>query len=94
MTTVVLNTVTRKVEVFSSARDVQARAEIAAHKAAADPHPQYLADADLADVALSGDAGDLASGTVPDARMPNWTGYSVASRTALQAAPFHPPSTG
>jgi hypothetical protein len=41
MTTVVLNTVTRKVEVFSSARDVQARAEIADHKAAADPHPQY-----------------------------------------------------
>jgi hypothetical protein len=86
MTTVVLNTVTRKVEVFSSARDVQARAEIAAHKAAADPHPQYLADADLADVALSGDAGDLNSGTVPDARMPNWTGYNVASRAALEAA--------
>jgi hypothetical protein len=86
MTTVVLNTVTRKVEVFSSARDVHARAEIADHKAAADPHPQYLADADLAEVALSGDAGDLASGTVPDARMPNWTGYNVASRTALEAA--------
>jgi hypothetical protein len=86
MTTVVLNTVTRKVEVFSSARDVQARAEIADHKAAADPHPQYLADADLAEVALSGDAGDLIAGTVPDARMPSWTGYIVASRTALQAA--------
>jgi hypothetical protein len=86
MTTVVLNTVTRKVEVFSSARDVLARAEIADHKAAANPHPQYLADADLAEVALSGDAGDLTAGTVPDARMPNWTGYSVASRTALQAA--------
>lgn len=86
MTTVVLNTVTRKVEVFSSARDVLARAEIADHKAAADPHPQYLADADLAEVALSGDAGDLASGTVPDARMPNWTGYNLASRTALEAA--------
>jgi hypothetical protein len=86
MTTVVLNTVTRKVEVFSSARDVQARAEIADHKAAADPHPQYLADADLADIALSGDAGDLTAGTVPDARMPNWTGYNLASRTALEAA--------
>lgn len=86
MTTVVLNTVTRKVEVFSSARDVHARAEIADHKAAANPHPQYLADADLAEVALSGDASDLASGTVPDARMPNWTGYNLASRTALEAA--------
>lgn len=86
MTTVVLNTVTRKVEVFSSARDVQARAEIADHKAAADPHPQYLADADIADVALSGDASDLTAGTVPDARMPNWTGYNLASRTALEAA--------
>jgi hypothetical protein len=43
MTTVVLNTTTRKVEVFSSARDVQARAEIAA----------------LADVARSGDAADV-----------------------------------
>jgi hypothetical protein len=86
MTTVVLNTVTRKVEVFSSARDVQARAEIADHKAAADPHPQYLADADLAEVALSGDAGDLIAGTVPDARMPNWTGYTLASKTALEAA--------
>lgn len=86
MTTVVLNTVTRKVEVFSSARDVQARTEIADHKAAVDPHPQYLADADIAEVALSGDAGDLTAGTVPDARMPNWTGYSRASRTALEAA--------
>jgi hypothetical protein len=86
MTTVVLNTVTRKIEVFSSARDVQARAEIADHKAAADPHPQYIADADAADIALSGDAGDLISGTVPDARMPNWTGYNLASRAALAAA--------
>ena len=86
MTSVVLNTVTRKLEVFSSARDVQARAEIANHKAAANPHPQYLAGAEAADIALSGDAGDLTAGTVPDARMPGWTGYNLASRAALEAA--------
>lgn len=59
MTTVVLNTTTRKVEVFSSARDVQARADIADHQAAANPHPQYLGQADAADVATSGNAADV-----------------------------------
>jgi hypothetical protein len=86
MTTVVLNTTTKTVEVFSSARDVQARTEIADHKAAADPHPQYLAEAEAADIATSGSAADLITGIVPDGRMPGWTGYTAASKAALEAA--------
>ncbi|MFW6028314.1 MAG: hypothetical protein ACOC9Q_02185 [bacterium] len=86
MTTVVLNTTTKEIEVFSSARDVQARTEIADHKAAADPHPQYLAEVDAADIATSGSAGDLVTGTVPDDRMPVWTGYTAASKATLETA--------
>ena len=85
MTTVQLNTVTRRLEVFSSARDVQARAEIADHKAAADPHPQYLGPSNVAAIATSGDAGDLIAGTVPDGRMPGWTGYTAPTKAALEA---------
>jgi hypothetical protein len=70
MTIVTLDTTTRTVEVFSGARDVQARADIAAHAAAADPHPQYLLETELANVATSGDAADVTFATMLEGAAP------------------------
>jgi hypothetical protein len=67
--TTVLSLATALTAAGSLATDAEVAAAIGIHEAASDPHTGYLRESAAATIATTGSASDLATGTVPTARL-------------------------